>query len=53
MESSPKSLCKNLINSFDKKMELMKEKGERANKRNHSSENRIIQGKIIGMIMIN
>ena len=34
----PKSLCKNLINSFDKKMELIKEKGERANKRSHSSE---------------
>ena len=38
MESSPKSQCKNLINSFDKKMELIKEKGERANKRSHSSE---------------
>ena len=34
----PKSLCKNLINSFDKKMELIKEKGERANKRSHSSK---------------
>ena len=33
-----KCLCKNLINSFDKKMELIKEKGEQANKRNHSSE---------------
>ena len=34
----PKSLCRHLISSFDKKIELINGNGERANKRTHSSK---------------
>ena len=35
----PKSICRNLVDSFDKKLELLgKKRGERVNKRNHSSK---------------
>ena len=37
----PKSICKNLIKSFDKKIDLLKErKGERVNKRKHNKESK-------------
>ena len=36
----PKTICKNLIDSFDKKLELLAEKkGERVNKRQHTRKN--------------
>ena len=33
----PKNICKNLVNSFDEKMKVLSNDGERANKRHHKS----------------
>lgn len=37
----PKKLCQNLVSSFDRKIELIKQDGERANKRKHFSHPKI------------
>ena len=34
----PKTICRNLVNSFDEKISLLAKDGERVNKRNHKSE---------------
>ena len=49
----PKLICRHLIDSFDKKINLIKDTGERANKRVHREKGKTdFTGKIDGMTIM-